>query len=140
MTLILAALLLTASLQHANQQHICMANAVWYEARGESLKGRRAVVDVILNRTKAEKRGVCSVIFRKGQFTWAKPLWDKSKGYKWQNLELMRLTPEKAALYRETMSQKPVLKNNTYVYFSRGYQYGGGCVRINAHLFCKGEL
>lgn len=140
MSLLLAALLSTAPVQQLHQQHVCMANAVWHEARGESLKGRRAVVDVVLNRTKAEKAGICSVVFRRGQFTWAKPLWGKAPNMNNKPPQFMRLTKEKAVLYTTTLLHKPVLKDSRYVFFSRGYQYGSGCVRIGEHLFCKGEL
>lgn len=157
MSLLLAALLSTPPAQHLHQQHVCMANAVWHEARGEPLKGRRAVVDVVLNRVKAEKAGICSVVFRRGQFTWAKPLWGKAPrmsskpphfiGFSHEPGEqqvlppqFMRLTLPKAMLYTTTLLHKPVLTDSSYVFFSRGYQYGSGCVRIGEHLFCKGEL
>lgn len=136
MSLLLAALLSTTPVQQLHQQHVCMANAVWHEARGESLKGRRAVVDVVLNRVRAEKKGICSVVFRRGQFTWARPMWGKTT----QPPQFMRLTFPKAVLYTTTLMHKPVLKDKGYVFFSRGYQYGTGCVRIGEHLFCKGEL
>lgn len=157
MSLILAALLSTTPVQQLHQQHVCMANAVWHEARGESLKGRRAVVDVIMNRTRAEKKGICSVVFRKGQFTWAKPLWGKTPKMRVNPPHFMQfsyktnrqhslpphfigLTLPKAVLYTTTLLHKPVLTDSRYVFFSRGYQYGSGCVRIGEHLFCKGEL
>ena len=143
-SVILTALLSTTPVQQLHKQHVCMANAVWYEARGEPLKGRRAVVDVVLNRTKAEKKGICSVVFRRGQFTWAKPMWGvpfKGKpSLKGKPPQFMRLTKEKVMLYTTTLLHKPVLTDSGYVYFSRGYQYGSGCVRIGEHLFCKGEL
>ena len=140
MSFLLAALLSTAPAQQLHQQHVCMANAVWHEARGEPLKGRRAVVDVVLNRVKAEKAGICSVIFRRGQFTLAKPLWGKAPKMRGKPPHFMRLTKEKAVLYTTTLLHKPVLTDSRYVFFSRGYQYGSGCVRIGEHLFCKGKL
>lgn len=140
MSLLLAALLSTAPIQQLHQQHVCMANAVWYEARGESLKGRRAIVDVVLNRTKAEKAGICSVIFRRGQFPWAKSTWGKAPKMNNKPPQFMRLTLPKAVLYTTTLLQPPVLKDSGYVFFNGVYQYGSMCVRIGGHLFCKGEL
>lgn len=137
MSLLLAALLSIAPVQQLHKQHVCMANAVWHEARGEPQKGQRAVVDVVLNRTKAEKAGICSVVFRKGQFTWAKPMWGTP--FKGKPHHFIGLTLPKAMLYTTTLLHKPVLTDSRYVFFSRGYQYGSRCVRIGGHLFCKGE-
>lgn len=118
-----------------------MANVVWHEARGEPLQGKRAVLEVVINRAKAEKSGICSVVFRKGQFSWAKPFWGKPtlRAYS-NNHGLLRLTKKKALCYASAMLTQPSLNDSSYVYFSRGYQYGSGCVRIGGHLFCRGEL
>lgn len=49
-------------------QIVCVAQAVWHEARGEPDLGKRAVAHVILTRSK--KRGLtpCQVIRQPGQF------------------------------------------------------------------------
>lgn len=46
----------------------CVAQAVYHEARGESLKGQRAVAHVIINRSKNRGLTPCQVIKQKGQF------------------------------------------------------------------------
>lgn len=52
----------------------CMAEAVYQEARGEPYKGKLAVGQVIMNRTKNPRfpNTVCDVIFQKHQFPWTK--------------------------------------------------------------------
>lgn len=52
----------------------CLTANIYYEARGESLKGMRAIADTTLNRTKHSafkgQDDVCKVVFAKGQFSW----------------------------------------------------------------------
>ena len=50
----------------------CLANAIYYEASGEADKGKIAVGNVVLNRTKSGKypKSVCKVISQRGQFSW----------------------------------------------------------------------
>lgn len=57
---------------NVDKQIYCLAQAIYYEARGESEEGQIAVGHVILNRTKSDQfpPNVCSVIAQKGQFQW----------------------------------------------------------------------
>lgn len=50
----------------------CMATAIFYEAQGESEKGKIAVGNVILNRMRSGlyPTSACGVIHQKGQFQW----------------------------------------------------------------------
>jgi spore germination cell wall hydrolase CwlJ-like protein len=52
----------------------CLTTNVFFEARGESLAGKRAVADVTINRTKHSaftgQDTVCKVVFARGQFSW----------------------------------------------------------------------
>jgi len=50
------------------QQVVCIAQAVYHEARGESEMGQRAVAHVILNRAKKRKLSPCQVLHQPGQF------------------------------------------------------------------------
>lgn len=54
---------------------LCLALAVFYESRGEPLKGQQAVAEVIVNRTESGKypNGVCDVVRQSGQFSWYNP-------------------------------------------------------------------
>lgn len=54
---------------------LCLALAIFHEARGEPIKGQQAVAEVVINRTKDQDfpNTVCSVIKQKSQFSWYKP-------------------------------------------------------------------
>ncbi|HEX8644699.1 MAG TPA: cell wall hydrolase [Allosphingosinicella sp.] len=49
----------------------CLASAVYFEARGEGLKGQLAVADVVLNRVRSERYPdtVCEVVEQPWQFS-----------------------------------------------------------------------
>lgn len=49
----------------------CLALVVYYEARGESIRGQRAVAEVVMNRTRSPKypSTVCQVMFQHRQFS-----------------------------------------------------------------------
>ena len=52
-------------------EQACLATAVYFEAKGEPLKGQLGVANVILNRTKSGRfpRSVCGVVRQPGQFS-----------------------------------------------------------------------
>ena len=52
----------------------CLTSNIYYEARGESLQGQRAVAQVTLNRVKSKNypKTVCGVVMQKHQFSWTK--------------------------------------------------------------------
>lgn len=62
----------------------CLADNVYYEARGEPLRGQIAVARVTLNRAEDKRTDVCSVVYAKYQFSWTlkkpKPIKD-AKAY-----------------------------------------------------------
>ena len=49
----------------------CLARAVYFEARGESLEGQLAVADVVLNRVASERYPdtICEVVVQRAQFS-----------------------------------------------------------------------
>lgn len=70
----------------------CLAKNIYHEAGAEPIKGRYAVAQVTLNRTKDPKfeGSICDVVFAPYQFSWANnrsrrwttpkgPAWDKAK-------------------------------------------------------------
>ena len=71
------------------QEHKCLTEAVYYEARNDTEKGQQAVADVVLNRVehKAYPNSVCKVVYQKGQFSWSvnkpavkeKAAWEKAE-------------------------------------------------------------
>ena len=54
-----------------DEQEYCLANAVYFEARGESLEGQLAVADVVINRTESPRYpdNWCDVIKQYKQFS-----------------------------------------------------------------------
>lgn len=53
------------------QQMKCLTDNVYFEARGEPLKGQMLVARVTLNRAKEEFNGdICDAVYAKGQFSW----------------------------------------------------------------------
>lgn len=52
----------------------CLAMSIYYEAKGEPIKGQYAVADVVLNRVEDERfpDTICDVIYQKNQFHWKK--------------------------------------------------------------------
>ena len=52
----------------------CLAGAVYFESRGESLAGQLAVANVIINRSKSGRfpSDLCSVIKQRGQFSFVR--------------------------------------------------------------------
>lgn len=58
-----------------DSQAECLAGAVYFEAKGESLEGQLAVADVVVNRAHSGGRfpsSVCSVVFQPGQFSFVR--------------------------------------------------------------------
>lgn len=48
---------------------MCLAVAMWQEARGEGTQGMLAVGDVVLNRSEADGYDICKVVAEPAQFT-----------------------------------------------------------------------
>jgi len=60
-----------ARVETIDQEQDCLASAVYFEARGEELKGQLAVADVVLNRTASPKypNTICEVVEQPWQFS-----------------------------------------------------------------------
>jgi spore germination cell wall hydrolase CwlJ-like protein len=60
-----------ARVETVDEQQECLANAVYFEARGESLEGQLAVADVVLNRTASKRypNSICEVVVQPWQFS-----------------------------------------------------------------------
>ena len=54
------------------EETYCMAQNIYYEARGESLKGKQAVGNVVLNRVDHKKypNTVCGVVYQAKRYDW----------------------------------------------------------------------
>lgn len=57
-----------------DQEHECLAGAVYFESKGEPLKGQLAVAEVILNRASSGKfpTTICGVVKQKSQFSFVR--------------------------------------------------------------------
>jgi spore germination cell wall hydrolase CwlJ-like protein len=110
----------------------CMAWVVHDEARGESLKGARAVLDVVLRRMKKTGKSACDVVSAPRQFS----------GYSERKVYNVTLT-NKEALQRfiQVAKMKPVAVQCTH--FHATYVRPAWatkmtrCVRIGKHIFFK---
>jgi spore germination cell wall hydrolase CwlJ-like protein len=54
-----------------NAEKSCLTQALYYEARGESERGKEAVAEVILHRARsgAHPKSVCGVVYEPHQFS-----------------------------------------------------------------------
>ena len=109
----------------------CMTEAVYFEARGESPEGRKAVMEVILNRTNNPTKfpnTVCKVIKQKNQFSYLlnpdltiheKQIYEQIKGEVHQHLLRVRLSDNYRVIdpcsdhYDGTASKAHWIKNMT---------------------------
>jgi hypothetical protein len=57
-----------------DKEHECLAEAVYFEAKGESLQGQLAVAEVILNRVNSGRfpASICGVVKQKSQFSFVR--------------------------------------------------------------------
>lgn len=105
MRYILAAILALGSIQASAQSTAsCIGKAIWYEARGESLRVKKAVVQVIKNRARIDKISICSVIKKRGAFPWI------SRVKSW------RLSTEQVAMLFDVIQHRPVVNSRVYYF------------------------
>lgn len=93
----------------------CLTANVFFEARGESLKGMRAIADTTLNRTKHSafkgQDAVCKVVFAKGQFSWTFQL-PKKRIQRVLNADLAGFKAEDVSAYRKASEVAVQALNN----------------------------
>ena len=58
----------------ADAEHECLANAVYFESKGEPLAGQLSVAEVVLNRARSGRfaSSVCGVVKQRGQFSFVR--------------------------------------------------------------------
>jgi len=76
------------------QELNCIAQNVYYEARGEPIEGQLAVAKVTLNRTEDSRwpSSVCGVVYQPYQFSWVKNKRHRPKGDAWEVAQLIAIT------------------------------------------------
>jgi N-acetylmuramoyl-L-alanine amidase len=64
----------SASVESSNSEVECLSKIIYHEARGESLKGKKAVGMVAINRSKNSKfpSSICAVMLQPKQFSWVR--------------------------------------------------------------------
>jgi len=89
---------------------ICLAKNIYYEARGEGIKGMQAVAQVTLNRTKSERfpSTICEVVYQKYQFSWTANKNKAPKGNVWEVAKWIA---------RDTLDGNGHIKNFDALYF-----------------------
>lgn len=104
----------------------CLANAVYFEARGESLEGQLAVADVVLNRAASDKypSSWCDVVKQKAQFSFV------------QNRRFPRITENKAwetakAVARIAMDDAHEIVPDDVLWYHADYVAPGWGKRLN---------
>ena len=110
----------------------CIATALWHEARGESLDGQRAVLDVILHRKLQSKKSACKVSAMPGQFPWFTGEW-------------LGTTPKMRELLERVKAHPRILKDEKFQFFYsltmlKKPPYWAAkmdCEEIGNHAFCK---
>ncbi len=72
-----------------SKQIHCLATAIYYEARGESLQGQRAVASVVINRVNSPRfpKSPCAVLYQKGQFSFIGKGYSAPRGQAWINAQ-----------------------------------------------------
>lgn len=107
----------------------CLAWVIHSEARGESLRGARAVLDVVYARMKKRKKGACQIISAKKQFS----------GY--HRGAFNKVTDGMLDRYYQASKLKPVMKGCTY--FHADYVFPAWkdemieCGVVGRHIFYK---
>lgn len=126
-----------AATQISQRDLQCLAEALYFEARGEGAKGQRAVAEVILNRVDHPRfpQTVCGVVNQRGQFTYNKNARIREKGTyaRVQKVALAALsgaprTLTNGATYFHTPAVRPS--------WSRRFER---TVRIGAHIFYRSD-
>jgi spore germination cell wall hydrolase CwlJ-like protein len=87
----------------ANPEQDCLANAVYFESRGEPIEGQLAVAQVVLNRAASGRypASLCEVITQKAQFSFIRhgrfPAADKGSGAWRKAVAIAKIAQAKAA-------------------------------------------
>jgi spore germination cell wall hydrolase CwlJ-like protein len=63
-----------ASATTRDAEHECLANAIYFESKGEPLSGQLSVAEVVLNRARSGRfpASICGVIKQRGQFSFVR--------------------------------------------------------------------
>ena len=103
-------------IKHTNKDLECLAKNIYYEARGESNKGKIAVAQVTLNRVihhSEFNKTICGVVYQKDQFSWTSTSKNSIKNkYQWE---------EAQHIAKGILQGKLFLENFEALYFHANY-------------------
>lgn len=112
----------------ADSEHECLANAVYFESKGEPLRGQLSVAEVVLNRAKSGRfaKSICGVVKQRGQFSFvrggrlpsvprASAAWHKAVAVAHIALEDLADSPASRALFFHARRVKPGWRGVTRV-------------------------
>ena len=113
----------------------CLTQAIYFESRGETLQGKIAVGNVVLNRyMSGNYRTVCEVIRQRGQYGWAnKPNKVREKNV-WVVCERLADRMIHGEIPDNTHGSTFFKEKTSRKKWSRGLSYTG---KIGNHLFFK---
>jgi spore germination cell wall hydrolase CwlJ-like protein len=110
---------------HANtatddSEHECLANAVYFESKGEPLQGQLGVAEVVLNRARSGRfpSSLCGVVKQRGQFSFVRggrlpavarssPAWKKAVAVARVAMQDLADSPADRALFFHATRVKP---------------------------------
>ena len=101
-----------------NAELLCLAKNIYYEARGEPMRGKIAVAQVTLNRVTHRTQfqsSICGVVYAKHQFSWTNERHKEPRGEAWREAkELAKAVvdgsvhlPDFKALYFHNLTVQP---------------------------------
>ncbi len=115
--------MIVSPLGHATNDEDCLAIATHRESSGESLRGSRAVLDVIYYRMQKDSMTACRVIRKPGAFSWV------STHVNWKPTKNM------LTRFRIVDSMEPVLTEIYYFNNKPFRRIGRFCCKIGKHFF-----
>jgi spore germination cell wall hydrolase CwlJ-like protein len=101
-----------------NAELLCLAKNIYYEARGEPMRGKIAVAQVTLNRVTHRtefQSSICGVVYAKDQFSWTNERHKEPRGEAWREAKDLAKAvvdgnvhlPDFKALYFHNLTVKP---------------------------------
>ena len=128
----LLAILFTFAAQ-ASEDIDCLTQAIYHEARGESIEGQIAVGWVVLNRTLSARfpSTICEVIYQRHQFSWTvKPSMmvdtfalDLARKIAYNVINKIHPDPTRGALFFNSLGVKPDERSRLTLRIQQHYFY-----------------
>ena len=129
--------------QFSSEEMHCLQQNIYFEARGESVLGQRAVAWVTLNRMDSDRypNTICEVVWQDRQFSWThdglpdRPGTNSIEQQSWARAGLIaRSVTRKWAYNHESLVEDAVMFHADYVspYWAASYQE---VTQIDGHIF-----